>query len=128
MDWPGAKSQGKTRCVCHRSPRVAPWCRLPPSYHDEGWDVVTSPGMAARVTFGLGLPGRWSHRQIYKAWFCRNKIVRTGDRCYSFPLLSLVVNLCFWFVIGLRYCQWELLGDLVRDSTVVAAQRIRTHE
>ena len=77
---------------------------------------------------GLACPDAGLIDRYIKLGFVEIKLVRTGDRCYSFPLLSLVVNLCFWFVIGLKFCQWELLGDLVLDFTVVAAQRIRTHE
>ena len=71
-----------------------------------------------------GLPRCWYSRRIYKLGFVKIKLVRTGDRCYWHLVLSLVINLCFRVLVGLRYCQWELLGDLVWDSTVVAAQRI----
>ena len=71
-----------------------------------------------------GLPKCWYSRRIYKLGFVKIKLVKRADRCYCHSVLSLVVNLCFRVLVGLRYCQWGLSGDLVWDSTVVAAQRI----
>ena len=54
---------------------------------------------------GLACPDAGLIDRYIKLGFVEIKLVRTGDRCYSFPLLSLVVNP--WFVV----CHWaEILS------------------